>query len=153
DRVLERTETEHANTRFARLEACVLERVAVDDEAAANDEHAEAGGDDRTGMTDTEARSALRPGDLAVGDDVAEVRSDFHPEGDRKPDRIGVAELIQNAMKARSPGNADHGRQREAGAEEHEQRLLRRIALKVRGRSEESLHIHLGVGSVAGRTA
>src|SRR6266540_5489217 len=91
DRVLERAEPEHADARFTRLEPRVLERVTVDDEAATNNECPETRGDDCAGTPEPEPRTALDARDLAVGDDVAEVRSDLHAEGDRQPDRIHTA--------------------------------------------------------------
>src|SRR5512133_788473 len=57
DRVLERAEPEHADARLTGLEPCVLERVAVDDEAAPNHERTETRRDDRAGAPEAESRA------------------------------------------------------------------------------------------------
>src|SRR5205823_11444353 len=57
DRVLERAETEDAYARLARLEACSLERVTVDDETSTDHEDPETGRHDRAGTPDPQTRT------------------------------------------------------------------------------------------------
>src|SRR6266545_725129 len=80
--VLEGSQTEDAYSRRPRLQTGGFERVAIDDEAAADDEDAEPGSNDRSGASETEAWTSFDPRDLAIRDDVAEVRRELHPERD-----------------------------------------------------------------------
>src|SRR5881392_3717189 len=57
--VLEHPQAKYAHARLAWIEPGVLEGMAVDDEAAADDEDTEPCGDDRTCAPDAQARAAL----------------------------------------------------------------------------------------------
>ena len=72
-RVLERTQAEDADTRLAVVDALLAERVQVDGEAAPGDEDPEAGRHERQRPRVGEPRAALDPGDLPVGEHVADV--------------------------------------------------------------------------------
>src|SRR6266511_4299970 len=50
--------------------------------ATEDDEDAEPGSNDRSGASETEAWTSFDPRDLAIRDDVAEVRRELHPERD-----------------------------------------------------------------------
>jgi hypothetical protein len=140
--VLEGTEPEHADACLTRIEAGILERMPVDGEPAANDEDAEAGRHDRAGAPKAKTRPTLCARQLAVRDDVAEVRGELHRERDRQPVGVRGTELAQDRAEAGRPGDTGHRSQGEARTEEHEQRMLRRVALQMGGRPQESPKSH-----------
>jgi hypothetical protein len=123
-RILERAEPENANACLARLEAGGLERLPVDDEAAANHERAEARCDDCSRASHAETRPSFKARHLAIRDDVAEVRCELHPERHGEPDRVDVAQLVEHVFEARRPRDSDHGAEREGSADCDEQRML-----------------------------
>ena len=135
DRVLEGAEPQYTDARLARVEPGILERVAIYDEAAADDEDSEAGRDDRPRPSEPEPRAALRARNLAVGDDVAEIGGHLHTERDRQPDRVDALQLVQHRLEARGPGDADGRAEGEPGADQDEQGVLGRVPLEMRRRS------------------
>src|SRR5690242_14727703 len=101
-------------------------------------------------MSDAEARPALDSRNLAVRDDVAEVRRYFHPEGDRQPDRVEVTQLVQDAPEARRPGDSDRRTECERRPDPDEDRVLRRVTIEVRRRPQKDLEGHpLRIGHTA----
>ena len=90
DCVLERAETEHPDPRLLRRDAEIFERLDVDGEPAAGDEHPESGGDDRGGAQRAEPNAAADVGDLPVGKRVADVRGDGARNREREPIRVRV---------------------------------------------------------------
>src|SRR5438067_1904439 len=153
DGVFERTEPEHPDAGLPRIEACVLERVPVDEESAANDEDAEAGRDDRARATDPETWAALDARNFAIRDDVAQVSRDFHPEGDGKPDRVDVVQVVQDLMEAGRPGDAHDRAECQRSADADQQQVLAGIALEMRQGSKKAPELHPSIGSVAGLRA
>ena len=142
DRVLERTEPEHAHARLPRRNACALERVTVDDEAAADDEHAESRGDDRACTSEPDLGSAFDARDLAVRDDVTEIRGDLHAERDRKPDPVHVIADVEDALEAGRPRDADQRGPGEHRADPDQDRVLQGVPLQMRQRPEILLELH-----------
>src|SRR5919204_4585322 len=145
DRVLERAEAEDADARDARVDSRRLEGEAVDDEAAADDEDAEARSDDRARPPETHRGPPFHSDDLAVRHDVPDVRSDLEPECDRKPEPVEARTEIEDPLESGCPRNTDERTERQRAADAHEQRVLHRVPLEVRQRTKEGLQSHLAL--------
>ena len=131
NRVLERAEAEDTRPCLTRIKAGCLESLAVDHEATADHERAKAGGDDRPRASEPEPGTTLHTRNLAVRDDVAEVRRELHAECDRQPDRVEVAQFVQHVAESGSPGNAHKGSERQRTADATEQSMLGRMPIQM----------------------
>src|SRR5439155_8848135 len=131
-----RAQTEDAHACLARLQPRGFQGLPVDHEPSANHERAEAGGDDRACASNPEPWAALEARDLAIRDDIAEVRGDLHPERDGQPDRVEVAELVEHAAEAGRPRDSDRRTEREGSPDPDEDRVLCGMAFEMRHRPQ-----------------
>ena len=99
---------QNATAPLARLEAGGLERLPVDDEAAANHERAAARPAHRSRASHAETRPSFKARHLAIRDDVAEVCCGLHPESHGKLDPVDVAQLVEHVFEARRPRDSHH---------------------------------------------
>ena len=93
DGVFERAEAEHPHARFVAWDAEILERLDVHREPTAGDEHAEAGGDDRTRPQRAQLDAATHVRDLAVRERVPDLRGDGSRDREREPVRVRMPEV------------------------------------------------------------
>ena len=99
--------------------------MAIECEAAARHERAEAGHDERCGVPPTESRALFDPRHLSVGERVAEVRDDLRRKRKGEPFEVVVPHALVDLMKARGPGHPDDGEQAEGAAQREVERELR----------------------------
>src|SRR5437588_232779 len=88
------------------------------------------------------ARAALGAGDLAIGDHVAEIGRDLHPERDGQPDRVDVVQNMEDTREPGRPGDPDRSAEREARTDQDEQSVLGGVAFEMREGTEKSLELH-----------
>jgi hypothetical protein len=62
-----------------------------------------------------------------------------------------VSSPVEDGVEPGDPGDADQPAGREPGADRHEQRVLRRMPLEVRKRTEEALQAHSATDLVEGQ--
>ena len=124
---------------MTRIEAGCLERLPVNHEAPADDERAKARCDDRPRASEPEPGTALYARHLAVRNDVAEVRSELHPECDRQPDRVEVPQFVQDVVESSGPGNPNKSSERQRTADPDQQSVLGRVPIQMWQRPKETL--------------
>src|SRR5204863_804535 len=86
--VLQGSQPEYAHARLAVVHELLTEGMQVDGEATAGDKDSEARRNQRERPGVWQARTVLDPGDLAIGQDIADVRKHIRGERKRKPARI-----------------------------------------------------------------
>ena len=126
-RVLERAETEHADSDGLIAQSCFLESVNVNGKAAARHERAEARGHRRHDVASPEVAIVLDPRDLAVREHVPDVRERLRAECRREPDRVDGSQPCGDVVEAGHPGDREQRPQRDRCrcCDEHER--LRRV--------------------------
>ncbi len=131
--VLERAEPEHPYARLVAWDAEILERLDVHREPTAGDEHAEAGGDDRTRPQRAQLDAAPDVGDLAVRERVADLRGHGPRDCERDPVPVGMPEVRGDRHVPRGSRDEDRRDERERGREDHEHHHVVRLVLPVVG--------------------
>lgn len=137
-RVLEGTETQDAHPSIATRDSCIAERLLVNSEAAASDEDAEAGRDQRNHLRQLELGPSPDPGELSVGKHVAEIGDRLRHQRQRDPIRLGVQEPGLHLPEARRPGHANRPAESQGRTESNEQRQLPRRTVQVVRRLQSS---------------
>ena len=120
DGVLERAETEHPDPGLVGRHAEILERLDVDGESAARNEHPEPGGDDRGRAQPPELDAAAHVGDLPVREGVADVGGDGARDREREPVRVRVPETGGDGHVTSRPGDEDRCDERQRGGDDHQ---------------------------------
>jgi len=135
-RVLERAETQDADSNGLIAQSRLLEGVNVDGKAAARHERTEPRRHGCDDVASPEVAIFFDPRDLAVGEDVPDVRERLRAECRRKPDRVDRPEARRDVVEAGHPGDGEERPQSDCRRCSNEHERLRPGSFKVALKSE-----------------